>query len=71
MTKYEVLVSMGQHVVVSEWITVNAKNEDEAQEKAEAIVENPEPKSIWYNFPDYSEGVDEILIQTEEVRKIG
>ena len=71
MTKYEVLVSMGQHVVVSEWIIVNAKNEDEAQEKAEAIVENPEPKSIWYNFPDYSEGVDEILIQTEEVRKIG
>ena len=71
MIKYEVLVSMGQHVVVSEWITVNAKNKDEAQEKAEAIVENPEPESIWYNFPDDSEGVDEILIQTEEVRKIG
>jgi len=66
MTKYQVLVSMGQHVVVSEWITVNAKNEEEAEEKAEDMIEG-----LFPNFPDNAEGVDEILIQTEEVRKIG
>ena len=64
MTKYDVLVSMGQQVVVYEWITVNAKNEEEAQEKAEDMIEG-----LFPNFPDNAEGVDEILIQTEEVRK--
>ena len=36
----------------------------EAEEKAEDMIEG-----LFPNFPDNAEGVDEILIQTEEVRK--
>ena len=69
LTEFRVMASIGAHMVFWDWIVVNAATEAEAEQIAVKKVEDGTAGGNFDNWTKYAEGVEDTLVQVEEIEK--